>query len=816
MKRFLLIALIVAGACNGWAQEQKMEKLTEVKAPINIASPEVRKSFIPPADANLKSGVILNSDFQVEFINCPENAKAAFLYAVSIYENLITSTVPIKVQVEWKDMGNNVLSSCSPSSFYKNFNGAHFSDVYYPISLVEKLAKTNINGDEPDITCSVNENINWYLGTNGDGPSNQYDLVTVALHELIHGLGFVGFFNVDGNLGELDNGNAEPSIYDLFIYNGLNKQLANNDNFVSPSEALKSALVSDDLVVQGTNASTQQKIYAPSNWSDGSSIYHYSESGVAQGDANALMTPIIFKGEAIHHPGDKTLELLAAFGWKSLTIEGAEIKDFEEAVATLPVAVEVSSELDIDMSSVKINYSTDNFASSNAVALSYNAANKQFEGELPLDNQKGKISYYYEASTTSNVKFTCPDRAPERKYSFTIGADYYPPVLYHNPEKLLASSHPILSVDAFASDNVAIKTVQIEYRINGELQDPVEMVNESANNYSGQVEFPLNLSNNDVVEYRILAQDNTARGNKRAMPNSGFYQVEVIASELPLYGYYSDFDSENEDFDVSDFEVSRPSGFSSGNLHTINPYPESSMENERYSLLAQLKYPIIIEENGMMSFDEVVLVEPGEEGTTYTEEMFWDFVIVEGSKNHGKSWLPVTEGYDSGVDELWSSNFNNSLKSTVSEASGAENMFLTQYINLTENTEFAAGDTVLFRFRLASDKAVTGWGWAIDNLSIQEVTTAAGDDILAASEVTIYPNPFKQSIYVEGFEADQQTDVDIIITDLYGKTVFRETKYDANYNRKLKIDIPDVAPGVYLASITDNQKTTITQKIIKN
>jgi hypothetical protein len=42
-------------------------------------------------------------------------------------------------------------------------------------------------------------------------------------------------------------------------------------------------------------------------------------------------------------------------------------------------------------------------------------------------------------------------------------------------------------------------------------------------------------------------------------------------------------------------------------------------------------------------------------------------------------------------------------------------MFLTQHINLTENTHFEAGDTVLFRFRLASDKAVTGWGWAIDN-----------------------------------------------------------------------------------------------------
>ena len=79
-------------------------------------------------------------------------------------------------------------------------------------------------------------------------------------------------------------------------------------------------------------------------------------------------------------------------------------------------------------------------------------------------------------------------------------------------------------------------------------------------------------------------------------------------------------------------------------MHTINPYPESNSEKTKYNLVAQLKYPIVLEENGLMSFDEVVLVEPGEEGSFYTEEQFWDFVIVEGSKNNGKSWLPVTDG----------------------------------------------------------------------------------------------------------------------------------------------------------------------------
>ena len=119
---------------------------------------------------------------------------------------------------------------------------------------------------------------------------------------------------------------------------------------------LKNVLISDDLLLKGNDGKEKEKIYAPKNWNNGTSIYHYHESGFEKGDANALMSPFIFKGEAIHYPGDNTLELLTAFGWKSLTIEGAEIKDFETPCANLPVSVEVNSELEIDMSSVKITF----------------------------------------------------------------------------------------------------------------------------------------------------------------------------------------------------------------------------------------------------------------------------------------------------------------------------------------------------------------------------------------------------------------------------------------------------------------------------
>ncbi|MCK3683953.1 T9SS type A sorting domain-containing protein [Maribellus sp. YY47] len=812
MRRFLITVLAIAGACNVWAQKQKPERITTVTAPVNIASEEIRKSFTPPVELNLKSGSVSKSDFQVEFVNFPENAKPAFLYVLSIYENLISSDIPIKVQAKWSSMGTGLLAESSPSSFYKNFNGARLSDVYYPVALAEKLSGSELNGTEADIVCTFNSNMDWYLGTDGDGPGSQYDFVTVALHEIVHGLGFAGFFDVSNGLGTLSNNAHLPSIYDLYVYNnGLS--LCDPSHFDIPSAALKNALVSGQLTLKGNDGTDRQLVYAPSSWSGATSVYHYVESGYEKGDANALMSPYIFKGEAIHYPGDKTMSVLAELGWKAVTIDGLVIKDFEETCEKLPVSVEVSSELKIDSSSVKFFFSTDNFATSNVLPLKYNKSTRKFEGEAPINNRTGKMYYYYSATTTGDMVFTSPDRAPERKYIFTIGADYYPPTLAHNPARIMSNVNPVLNLSATATDNVGIKSVQVEYSINGESQEPFALGLEGQDTYTGELVLPVGLTENDDIQYRVLALDATARENKRYLPATGYFSVGVSEAQKPVTAYVSNFDNANNDFEFSDFEVNRPSGFSSGNLHTVSPYPESTLENQKYNLIAQLKYPVIIEENGEMSFDEVVLVEPGEEGTIYTEDKFWDFVIIEGSKNNGKSWLPLIDGYDSGADELWKSHFSSSLKSTVSEASGTENMFLRQHINLTDNTPFEAGDTVLFRFRLASDAAVTGWGWAIDNLSIQSITTDA-DEILAENEVNVYPNPFQNSIYIDGLDT-QGADVDVIVRDLSGKTIYRETRL-ANYDQRIKIELPNVAAGVYLASVTDNQALTINQKIIKN
>jgi len=66
-------------------------------------------------------------------------AKAAFEYAVDIWESLIVSSVTIDLDAFWKPLDPGVLGSCGPNSFFRNFSGGQ-AGTWYPAALASKLA----------------------------------------------------------------------------------------------------------------------------------------------------------------------------------------------------------------------------------------------------------------------------------------------------------------------------------------------------------------------------------------------------------------------------------------------------------------------------------------------------------------------------------------------------------------------------------------------------------------------------------------------------------------------------------------------------
>jgi hypothetical protein len=283
---------------------------------------EVNKVFTIPA-ANfkqvLKSGGTDNGKITVTYFNFPEEAKVAFEYAVSIWENSINSPIPINIHANWDKLSDNMLGNGKPSVFYRNFKGAPKNNIYYPVALVEKITGKEYNNiSESDISCSFNKSKPWYFGTDGKTPATQYDFVTAVLHEIGHGLGISGFFTIENGVGKYSNTSNSPSVYDYFIFNENQQRIADQSLFPSPSQELILQLTSNSLVFNYTTENYEMHditVYAPNSWENGKSIYHLKKTDFSKGTPNELMSAHTYKGEAIHNPGEKTLYVLSELGW---------------------------------------------------------------------------------------------------------------------------------------------------------------------------------------------------------------------------------------------------------------------------------------------------------------------------------------------------------------------------------------------------------------------------------------------------------------------------------------------------------------------
>ena len=150
--------------------------------------------------------------------------------------------------------------------------------------------------------------------------SNQVDFVSIVLHELIHGLGFIDSFDIaeDSSQGTFGVGeNLIPVVYDIFLEDGSGSVLITFDN---PSADLLAAMSGDDLFFGGpeaisANGGAPPKVFAPFPLLLGSSIAHWDEDTFPSGDPNALMTPFTGGGEANHDPGPNTIGLFRDLGY---------------------------------------------------------------------------------------------------------------------------------------------------------------------------------------------------------------------------------------------------------------------------------------------------------------------------------------------------------------------------------------------------------------------------------------------------------------------------------------------------------------------
>jgi hypothetical protein len=330
-----------------FAQSQKMMSITPKKPIVCYLEAKDKHTSLGPPQAFLKAKNNLGARtstavFEVEYIDFDAQSKAAFQHAVDIWSTLIQSPVKIRIRAFWRPLGANVLGSAIWANAFANFPNAQKLNTFYPVALAEKIAGKDLNHpDSVDIFANFSSNTSWYYGTSGTPPPSTTDLVTVVLHEIGHGLGFVDSYDVEAGQGVVGvQGSGVPIVYDLGIENASNQNLL--QVFTSPSAALNTELISGNIF-HGSSLATQQnggqrpRIYAPATWSSGSSIAHLNENTYTStsGSINSLMTPFIGFTEVIHDPGPITLNIFSDMGWVNTRMDHSPVNKESIGVTTL-------------------------------------------------------------------------------------------------------------------------------------------------------------------------------------------------------------------------------------------------------------------------------------------------------------------------------------------------------------------------------------------------------------------------------------------------------------------------------------------------
>lgn len=273
-------------------------------------------TYAAPFDKNLKStnnsGAHLQqqSTFIVTYNNFPTWAKNDVQAAIDVWSQNFASTVPITVVATWgRSSTSGILGSARPGNYFSGFAGAPDSTLWYPSALANALSGNDLDKNSPEIVIQANSSANWDQRNDGKPTNSEYDLESVFMHELGHGLGFLSTDAYDTffKYGILD----QPTPFDAYAQISDGRRLS---DLPSPSLELGTALT-NPLVWSGplgitANNGVKPLLYTPSHYEVGSSVSHLDEATFSSTGPNSIMTPNMSAGEVFHEPGSLLLAML--------------------------------------------------------------------------------------------------------------------------------------------------------------------------------------------------------------------------------------------------------------------------------------------------------------------------------------------------------------------------------------------------------------------------------------------------------------------------------------------------------------------------
>jgi hypothetical protein len=298
----------------------------------------VALAVVSPPAARAATFVVINNDGPGEGFNDPTPVNPvggntgttlgaqrliAFQRATAIWGALLSSAVTIRVTASFDPLACNstsaILGSAGPVSFFRDFGGVPLGSTWYPSALANALHGSDLDGSN-DIVAQFNSSFGttcafprgWYYGLDGNAGTG-IDFVTVLLHELGHGLGFL-------TLVDLTTGAKALGLNDTFMLN-LENHGATPSDYPSMSDAqrLAASISTGNLhwvgphvrassgILSAGKVGDHVQMYAPGVQMLGSSVSHWDTAL----SPNQLLEPIYTI------PMDPVLELplMQDIGW---------------------------------------------------------------------------------------------------------------------------------------------------------------------------------------------------------------------------------------------------------------------------------------------------------------------------------------------------------------------------------------------------------------------------------------------------------------------------------------------------------------------
>ncbi len=430
---FLLILILTTSV-----QAQVLRKVEPVICPIDHNHYD---TFVPPPSAylnakarssSISSGA--NANIVVNYNGFTEEARVAYQYAVDIWSSLLKTPVTIYVDANFADLGQGVLGSAGPTNLVRDFPGAPNDTTFYPIPLADKLAGYSLNREgDADINSNFSSTFDFYFGLDGNPPTEQFDFVSIVLHELGHGLGFIGVagINQQTQLGTWGvRATSYPSIYTKFVELGDNTLLT---DLPLASEEVADALTGDDLffnaLLSVTTLGERPKLFAPANFSGGSSYSHLDEATYPAGDPNSLMSPQFGRGEAIHDPG-VALDMFADMGWIHTYLSHENDNEITNNITDpFSVSLNIISDTTFNEVAPVVIYTYTDFSEAETITMADTGDGINFSAEIP--NNGTSIRYYFSGvEDVFGRAFTSPASAPSKFYIINVLNQVNKPVPY--------------------------------------------------------------------------------------------------------------------------------------------------------------------------------------------------------------------------------------------------------------------------------------------------------------------------------------------------------------------------------------------------